>query len=140
MSKAILKPTDSWLKARILGDWDDSDIYNIADRSLWGFCQEVIHLYQLRSRLSADEFRIFPRNWEYWVITALMIGCSAVGVWILYGEKGVPKSVLFILGAAFPALFKKITAATTGGEIKLGKHKSVWQMYLGSTKTKEDRK
>jgi len=82
--------------------------------------QEVIHLYDLRSKLH-EETSTFLKSWKYWAITLAMIVVSGIGTWILYGDNLTIKSVIFILGAAFPLLFKKLVAgATNKKETELG--------------------
>jgi hypothetical protein len=82
--------------------------------------QEVIHLYDLRNTLH-EETSTFLKSWKYWAITLTMVIVSGVGTWILYGDNLTIKSVIFILGAAFPLLFKKLVAgATTKGQTELG--------------------
>ena len=83
--------------------------------------QEVIHLYDLRNKLHLEEMSPILKSWKYWAITVSMIIVSGVGTWILYGDNLVIKSVIFILGAAFPLLFKKLVAgATNKKETELG--------------------
>lgn len=82
--------------------------------------QEVIHLYDLRNTFH-EETSIFLKSWKYWAISLTMIIISGVGTWILYGDNLTIKSIVFILGAAFPLLFKKLVAgATTKGQTELG--------------------
>ncbi len=82
--------------------------------------QEVIHLYDLRNTLHLDT-SAFLSSWKYWAITLAMVLVSGVGTWILYGENLNIKSVIFILGAAFPLLFKKlVSGATTKGPSVMG--------------------
>ena len=82
--------------------------------------QEIIHLYDLRNKLH-EETSTFLKSWKYWAIILTMIIVSGIGTWILYGEKLNIKSVIFILGAAFPLLFKKLVAgAATKGQTELG--------------------
>jgi hypothetical protein len=82
--------------------------------------QEIIHLYDLRNSLHEDT-STFLKSWKYWTITLMMIIVSGIGTWVLYGDNLTIKSVIFILGAAFPLLFKKLVAgAATSNETKLG--------------------
>ena len=84
--------------------------------------QEVIHLYDLRNTLH-EKTSMFLSSWQYWAITLTMIVTSGVGTWILYGDNLSVKSVIFILGAAFPLLFKKLVAGATNstkGQTALG--------------------
>jgi hypothetical protein len=82
--------------------------------------QEVIHLYELRNVLH-EENSTFLKSWKYWAITFTMIMVSGIGTWVLYGDNLTIRSVIFILGAAFPLLFKKLVAgATTKGQTELG--------------------
>jgi hypothetical protein len=83
--------------------------------------QEVIHLYDLRNKLHLEELTPILSSWKYWAITGAMILVSGVGTWVLYGDNLIIKSVIFILGAAFPLLFKKLVAgATNNRETELG--------------------
>jgi hypothetical protein len=66
------------------------------------------------------EYQPFYKNWRCWLISMLVIVCSGIGTWILYDDKNLPKDVIFLLGAAFPVLFKKFKASVESGEVILG--------------------
>lgn len=72
--------------------------------------QEVIHLYDLRTTLHMPDTSAILKHWQYWAITLTMIIVSGVGTWLLYGDSLTIKSVIVILGAAFPLIFKKLVA------------------------------
>lgn len=89
--------------------------------SFGSIVQEVIHLYDLRNTLHLPDTSPIVTSWKYWVVTLLMVIVSGIGTWILYGENLSIKSVIFILGAAFPLLFKKlVSSATSKKETELG--------------------
>ena len=73
--------------------------------------QEVIHLYDIRTTLHLPDTISILKAWQYWAITLTMIVVSGVGTWLLYGDNLTIKSVILILGAAFPLLFKKLVAS-----------------------------
>ena len=73
--------------------------------------QEVIHLYDIRNTLHLQEVSSILKSWKYWAITLAMVVVSGIGTWILYGDSLTIKSVILILGAAFPLLFKKLVAS-----------------------------
>jgi hypothetical protein len=73
--------------------------------------QEVIHLYDIRSTLHLPDTTSILKSWKYWAVTVTMIVVSGVGTWLLYGDNLNIKSVIVLLGAAFPLLFKKGVAS-----------------------------
>ena len=55
---------------------------------------------------------------------------SALGVFIMYGNKKLSDDIYYLLGAGFPLIFKKIvSAASDNGKIRLGD--SVIKKYFG---------
>lgn len=105
-------------------------IHTILLGSFGAFCQEVVHLYDLRATLHCARMRRVYRSWQYWVITVLMVLASGMGVWVMCGDRVVPEHVLFVMGAAFPMLFKKLTRVAVGGQVHLG-GSAIWRDYLG---------
>lgn len=79
-------------------------------------CQEVIHWFELRNKLDSDEAKKMYTSIYYWIITALMIILSGIGTMILFyefpPETPMKSRIPFILGAAFPLIFKKLVDAT----------------------------
>lgn len=75
-------------------------------------CQELLHWYELRNKLDAQQRKLF-RSKFYWCITISMIIASGIATWILYNDAIPAKPKLpFILGATFPLIFKKLEALT----------------------------
>ncbi|MBT1688895.1 hypothetical protein [Dawidia soli] len=75
-------------------------------------CQEIIHWFELRKKLDTENRKVLKSKF-YWLITFLMISISGVGTWLFFYDQGNPmgKNVQMVLGAAFPALFKKAVDA-----------------------------
>ncbi|MDX3916974.1 MAG: hypothetical protein QHC79_25760 [Pseudosphingobacterium sp.] len=86
-----------------------TDVQFIFIASFGALVQEIIHLYELRAKITEPASGILKSR-VYWVITIAMIITSGIGTWILYGDTLEIKSVVFILGAAFPSIFKKVVA------------------------------
>ena len=79
-------------------------------------CQEIMHWFELRNKLQEDETKKLFTSMYYWLITIITIIISGIGTMILFYE-GPPDTPLknripFILGAAFPLIFKKLIDAT----------------------------
>jgi len=96
--------------------------------------QEVLHWYRLRTRLERPEYQRLLRSRAYWVITAAMIAMSSFGTALIYGTRSAGADELFVLGAAFPMIFKKLVAAAgerAAASDALEKPRSSWRAYLG---------
>jgi hypothetical protein len=79
----------------------------------------VVIWYQLRKRLGQSGTQQVLRSVGYWVITALMVLVSGFGALILFPDAAAPR--LFLAGAAFPVLLKKLVATfVTDTAVKLG--------------------
>lgn len=92
-------------------------------------CQELLYWYEIRNKLEAEENKKLLHSKSYWIITLIMIAVSGIGTWLIFFDKGVdfPNKIPFVLGAAFPLVFKKIVAALQSrdlGDIKNAKAKS----------------
>lgn len=70
--------------------------------------QEVVHWYDLRTKFDDTEVKSLLKSPGYWIITILMIFLSGIGVWFLFGEKNPSRDILFLMGAGFPLIFKKL--------------------------------
>lgn len=89
--------------------------------SAGALCQEVLHWYNLRNKLLDTEVKNLIRSKGYWIITIAMIVFSGFGTYYLFCEDIPQKtSVLFVLGAAFPSLFKKLVEAKSNEGHHLG--------------------
>ncbi|MGF6924677.1 hypothetical protein QFZ48_000177 [Chitinophaga sp. W2I13] len=91
-------------------------------------CQELLYWYELRNKLDAKENKKLLHSKPYWVITFVMIVVSGIGTWLIFYDKEVdfPNKIPFVLGAAFPLVFKKIVAALQPrhlGDLKTAKAK-----------------
>jgi len=79
---------------------------------------EVIHWYQLRTRLHLARYRKALYSPTYWVVTIAMIMFGGLGALILFGD--IPAAQLLLAGAAFPTIFKKFVALFVKQHVKLG--------------------
>lgn len=81
----------------------------ILTSSFGALCQEILYWFELRNKLKDKQISNLMRSKFYWIITLLTILISGIGTWILFYDQ-IPdkKSIQFILGAAFPAIFKKL--------------------------------
>ena len=91
-------------------------------------CQELLYWYEIRNKLDVEENKKLLRSKSYWITTFLMIVVSGIGTWLIFYAKEVdfPYKIPFVLGAAFPLVFKKIVAALQTrdlGDIKIQKAK-----------------
>jgi len=99
-------------------------------------CMEAVHWYELRNKLEEQEQQKLLRSKYYWIITILMIVISGIGTYLLFYEPSIKKSIPFVLGAAFPVLFKKAIAAAQErhlGAVELGgslNFSKVFKAYL----------
>lgn len=87
-----------------------------------GLLQETLHWYSLKKTLDADVHKKILRSAPYWIITVLMIGLSAVGTLIWYGDFPArpPLREYMLVGAAFPTIFRKLVAAAANADAPLG--------------------
>ena len=74
----------------------------------------------------------FLKSKVYWILTGFMIICSGIGVSLLTCNEDIDYPLIFVLGASFPTLFKKLIANTTGtsGKLELGDDNSVFNKYF----------
>jgi hypothetical protein len=83
--------------------------------SFGALCQEIIFWFELRNKLNEEETKKLFKSVFYWLITFLMIIISGIGTMILFYEAppATPfkDRIPFILGAAFPLIFKKVVDA-----------------------------
>lgn len=105
-----------------------NDFILIAIASFGALCQELAHWYDLRHKLEHRQYEKLLHSWKYWLITFIMIAISGIGTWLLYGDKLNLKDVFFIMGAAFPIIFKKLVV-TIGNEVRLGGKQESTLMY-----------
>ncbi len=80
--------------------------------SFGAFCQEILHWFELRNKLDNEENKKIFKSFYYWLITLLMIAVSGMGTMIPFYEPSLQNRIPFILGAAFPLIFKKLIDAT----------------------------
>jgi hypothetical protein len=95
-------------------------------------CQEVVHWYDLRDKLTEPQYQQEMASPAYWVVTGLMIVVSGIGTALLYGARlDIQKTpdAFFILGAAFPALFKQLYASA-GTRTTLGAQNPIQTYFL----------
>jgi hypothetical protein len=78
---------------------------------------EVVHWYQLRSKLHLKRYRALLRSSTYWAVTAVMIALGGLGTILVFGE-ALSVSEMFIVGAALPALFSKIVSAIPNPSVR----------------------
>jgi hypothetical protein len=74
-------------------------------------CIEAIHWYELRNKLEEQDTKNIMMSKYYWMITFIMIVISGIGTYILFYEPTIKNSIPFVLGAAFPLIFKKAVVA-----------------------------
>ena len=76
--------------------------------------QEFLYWWDLRKGLSAKKYKSTLQSKLYWALIVGMIFVSAIGTYILCYEDGIQSmQIPLILGASFPALFKKAVSATS---------------------------
>jgi hypothetical protein len=83
-------------------------IYFMSISCFGAISQEVLHWYNLRNRLSKKENATLIKSKYYWIITILLVLTSGVGTWILFSDQTDKNAIIYILGAAFPMIFKKL--------------------------------
>ena len=91
----------------------DPNFYFILTAAFGAFAQEVIYWYDLRKKIGNKRLEKLRKSTSYWVVTALMIVVSAIGAWLLYGDSEIPRNLQFLMGAAFPLIFKKLVDAVS---------------------------
>lgn len=89
----------------------DDDLSFLLVAAFGAFTQEVLYWFDLKDKFHTKRFQGILRSRQVWLITLLMIFVSSLGTWILYGERSIPRDLQFILGAAFPLIFKKLVSA-----------------------------
>jgi hypothetical protein len=82
-------------------------------------CLELLQWVELRKNISDKEKELLSSKF-YWVLTVTMIVLSGVGTWLLFYETNMQLKVPFVLGAAFPAIFKKVAALAQDRQPHLG--------------------
>jgi hypothetical protein len=80
---------------------------------------EAVHWYQLRERLHLPKYRRMMRSVAYWAPTLVMIVVGGAGT-LIYFQGRLTQGELFIAGAAFPTLFKKLIKSFVTDQVKLG--------------------
>lgn len=87
----------------------DIDFSLLAASLLGSTLQEVIHLNEIKHKLSNEEIAVLLRSMIYWLISFAVVVLSGVGAYIWAIHKYHDFSVVeyMIFGAAFPILFKK---------------------------------
>lgn len=75
------------------------------------FCQEIMYLIELRKKLQDDRLKDLLSSNSFWLILVLVISISGFGTWVLYGGKELSNDLIFLLGAAFPVIFKKLVTS-----------------------------
>lgn len=77
--------------------------------SFGALTQEILHWYDLRGKLDHQRYKKMIKSGGYWIIISITIVVSGVGTFLLFSDNFKPDnySIPFILGAAFPLLFKK---------------------------------
>lgn len=98
--------------------------------SFGAFTQEFIHWYELRGKLHLNKYKTMIKSPLYWIITICMILISGIGCYLLFETKIYNyKDLQFILGAAFPLIFKKMVSSISNNyETKLGDEKNYNQV------------
>ncbi len=96
--------------------------------------QEVVHWYNLRAVLHHKKYQRLLRSKSYWILTLTMALVSGVGSWLMYGEEMTSTHGQFILGAAFPLLFKKAASVLENPEMVRGLRSRVLRYYLMMSK------
>lgn len=86
-----------------------SQLQFILIASFGAFCQEVIHWFELRTKLTTKKVRALVGSKWYWIITVLTICISGLGVFLLFYDQ-IPdkRNIQFLMGASFPLIFKKL--------------------------------
>lgn len=85
------------------------------------FVQEFSYWYEKRKELNTDEYKRLITSKEYWIIAIMMVVISGIGTYLLFKDELLGKEkAIFIIGAAFPMIFKKAVKVTRNGEPELG--------------------
>lgn len=79
--------------------------------------QELIYWYDARESLAKPKYTAMLSSKVYWAVTIAMVIASGIGtlVWVNFKPDVYAAKDLFILGAAFPFIVKKSTAAFRRG-------------------------
>lgn len=94
--------------------------------------QELLYWHELRHKLRASKCRETLQSGAYWIVTLLMVIGSGIAVGLVYGSQ-LPRNPLeyILLGASFPALFKKLVLLKSQQKLNLGDHRaSALEMYF----------
>jgi hypothetical protein len=108
---------------RIVGRSMKQDLIIVLTGAFGASCEELIHWYNLRTKLASARYKKLRDSLGYWLMTGIMILSSGVGAWVWYhGDKQLHVTRDYLLvGAAFPLILKKAVAALTAEqERKLG--------------------
>jgi len=98
----------------------ETDYVFILIASFGAAIQELMYWFELRYYLGDKKKWEALKSIRYWTVTILMIISSGLGTWILYDETLTIKSAQFILGAAFPMIFKKLVKQMNSQSTQLG--------------------
>ncbi|WP_299047890.1 hypothetical protein [uncultured Tateyamaria sp.] len=85
--------------------------------------QEVLHWYNLRTRLHLKGTQRLLRSPLYWAMTAVMMIVSVLGVYFWFDGQPDDHSLrdMFVFGAAFPLIFKSLVKSLSSGQsVELG--------------------
>lgn len=92
---------------------NNTSVTFMAVASFGSFCQEILYWFELRKKMDDEENKKIIKSSYYWILTILMIAISGFGTWLLfYDDSPFKLKIPFVLGAAFPYLFKKIVQVT----------------------------
>lgn len=97
------------------------DLICILSASFGALCQEVLHWYNLRNKLEKADMHALEMSKWYWIVISATIFVSGLGTYFLFFQQA-PKSqaIQFILGAAFPNIFKKLVERESNNDHFLG--------------------
>ncbi|TMI72331.1 MAG: hypothetical protein E6H09_10630 [Bacteroidetes bacterium] len=85
------------------------------------FVQEFSHWYEKRKELDNEMFTRLMKSKIYWVIVLAMILVSGIGTYLLFGQDIMGKNkAIFVIGAAFPLIFKKTVKIAANRDVELG--------------------
>lgn len=77
--------------------------------------QEIVHWYELRSKLSLKRYKAQLASPAYWIITFTMIAASVCGtiLWFANDHTSPEPKTVMIMAAAFPMFFKRAVDLAT---------------------------
>lgn len=94
-----------------------NDISFIALAIFGAITMELVHWYELRNKLEEEDTQKLIKSKYYWIITMSMIVISGFGTYILFFEKALKMSIPFVLGAAFPTIFRKVVESSQSRDL-----------------------